>query len=135
LTAADPQHRITLLKPWVGIVDDDASLRVALARALRGNGIHAETFASAEDFLRRVEFGEPECLVLDIHLPGMSGFELQELLASRGAAPPTIFITGHDDVLLPRARVHGTSGHLRKPFDTGALVALIRPHLSVAILD
>jgi len=122
-------------EPWVGIVDDDASLRNALARALRWNGIRAETFESAEEFLRRDAAGEPECIVLDIHLPGISGFELQELLASRGVRPPIIFITGHDDALSQRAQVHGTSGHLRKPFDTGALVALIRPHLRAAILD
>ena len=131
----DPHQAISQLKPWVGLVDDDASLRAALARALRGHGIRAETFESAEEFLLRVDVGEPECIVLDIHLPGMSGFELQELLAARGAEPPIIFISGHDDVLSQRARVHGTSGHLRKPFDTGALVALIRPHLSAAILD
>ena len=131
----DPLQAISHHEPWVGIVDDDASLRTALARALRGNGIRAETFESAEEFLLRLNASAPECIVLDIHLPGMSGFELQELLAARGAEPPIIFITGHDDLLPQRARVHGTSGHLRKPFDTGALVALIRPNLPAAILD
>ena len=130
-----PHQPISHHEPWVGIVDDDASLRTALARALRGNGIRAQTFESAEAFLHRVDGGEPECIVLDIHLPGMSGFELQELLAARGAEPPIIFITGHDDLLAQRARVHGTSGHLRKPFDTAALVSLIRPHLRAVILD
>jgi FixJ family two-component response regulator len=129
----DPHHPISHHDSLVGIVDDDASLRTALARALRGNGIRSETFESAEEFLLRVDVGEPGCIVLDIHLPGMSGFELQELLAARGAEPPIIFITGHDEP--QRARVHGTSGHLRKPFDTGALVALIRPHLRAVILD
>lgn len=131
----DPHRPTSDHGPWVGIVDDDASLRSALARALRGNGIRAETFESAEEFLLRFETGEPGCIVLDIHLPGMTGFELQELLAARGAEPPIIFITGHDDALSQRARVHGTSGHLQKPFDTRALVALIRPHLRAAILD
>ena len=131
----DPHQPSGHHEPWVGIVDDDASLRIALARALRWNGIRAETFESAEEFLRRDDAREPECIVLDIHLPGMSGFELQELLASRGDEPPIIFITGHDDALSRRARVHGTSGHLRKPFDTRALVALIRPHLRATILD
>jgi FixJ family two-component response regulator len=65
----------------------------------------------------------------------MTGFELQDLLASRGAEPPIIFITGHDDELPQRARVHGTCGYLRKPFDTKALLALLRPHLRAALVD
>jgi len=119
---------------WVGIVDDDASLRIALARALRGNGIRAETFASAEEFLRRAVAGDPECLVLDIHLTGLSGFDLRDLLASRGGAPPIIFITAHDDMLSQQAHACGASGYLRKPFETTALVALVRPHLRTASL-
>ena len=120
---------------WVGIVDDDASLRSALARALRGIGIRTETFESAEEFLDRIVEGEPECIVLDIHLRGMSGFELQDFLASRSAAPPIIFITAHDEGFSPQARIHGACGYLRKPFDTNALVALIRPHLRGALMD
>ena len=121
----------TIQKPsWVGIVDDDASIRVALARALRGNGIHVETFGSAEEYLHRAVPGEPECIVLDIHLGESSGFDLQDQLTSEGAAPPIIFITGHDDTLPMRARCAAAGGYLRKPFDTSALVALLRPHLS-----
>jgi FixJ family two-component response regulator len=120
---------------WVGIIDDDASLRTALARALRGNGIRVETFGSAEEFLHRAIPGAPECIVLDIHLGGLSGFELQDLLASQGAPPPIIFITAHDDMLTQRARTHGACGYLRKPFDTSALVALLRPHLRFSSLE
>jgi FixJ family two-component response regulator len=131
----DARQPIDHQEPWVGIVDDDASLRTALARVLRGNGIRVEAFESAEEFLQRTVAGEPDCLVLDIHLAGISGFELQDLLASRGAEPPIIFITGHDDLLPERARIHRTSGLLRKPFDSNALVALIRRHLRAALLD
>ena len=119
---------------WVGIVDDDASLRTALARALRGNGIRVETFSSAEHYLQRSVAGEPECIVLDVHLGGMSGFDLQDLLTSEGIAPPIIFITAHDDLFSERARSNGSNGYLRKPFDTNALVALVRPHLRSALL-
>jgi FixJ family two-component response regulator len=119
---------------WVGIVDDDASLRTALARALRGNGIRVETFSSAEDYLQRSVVGEPECIVLDVHLGGMSGFDLQDLLISEGRAPPIIFITAHDDLFSARARSNGSGGYLRKPFDTSALVALLRPHLRSSTL-
>ena len=118
---------------WVGIVDDDPSLRVALARALRGHGIRAQTFESAEDFLHRSVGGAPECIVLDIHLGGMSGIELRNLLESRGTAPPIVFITGHDD-MLQSAGVDRTCGLLRKPFDTSALLALVRPHLRGALI-
>lgn len=114
---------------WVGVVDDDESIRVALARVLRGNGIQVETFGSAEEFLLRAVTGQPECIVLDVHLGEMSGFELRDRLASDGAPPPIIFITGHDDVPAARAKSGGGCGFLRKPFDTNDLVALLRPHL------
>ena len=113
---------------WVGIVDDDAALRTALARALRGNGICVETFASAEEFLHRPG-GQPDCIVLDIHLGGLSGFELQDLLTSRGDSPPIVFMTAHDDIPCERLRSRTACGYLRKPFETRALLALLRPHL------
>jgi len=117
------QHRP---ESWVGIVDDDASLRTALARALRVSGFRVEAFASAEEFLRRDVAGKPDCIVLDIHLGGLSGFDLQDLLAAEGAAPPIIFITAHDDMLAQRSRSHAACGYLRKPFDTDALLTLLR---------
>jgi len=117
---------------WVGIVDDDASLRAALARALRVNGIRVETFGSAEEFLQRDVAGNPECIVLDIHLGGLSGFDLRDLLEAKGCAPPIIFITAHDDMLAERARSGGAFGYLRKPFETQALVELLRQHLTDA---
>ena len=126
---ARPDVAETASQRWVGIVDDDTSLRSAVARALRVSGIRAETFASAEEFLDRDTPGEPECIVLDIHLAGLSGFELQDLLTSQGTSLPIIFITGHEDVLSQRARARGACGCLRKPFETNALVALLRPHL------
>jgi two-component system CheB/CheR fusion protein len=110
-------------------VDDDASLRSALARALRGSGIRAEVFGSAEEFLERKVRGVADCLVLDIHLGGLSGFALRDHLTAAGTAPPIIFITGHDDVFAERARASGACGCLRKPFDVCDLLALIEPHL------
>ena len=113
---------------WVGIVDDDASLRAALARALRGSGIRVESFGSAEEFLECGSLGAVDCIVLDIHLGGLSGFDLRERLMASGTVPPIIFITGHDDVFAARARESG-GGFLRKPFDVSELLALVRPHL------
>ena len=129
---ARPTRPADLQHSWVGIVDDDDSLRVALARALRVNGIRVETFASAEEFLERDVAGEPDCIVLDIHLGGLSGFDLQDLLAARGGAPPIIFITAHDDMLAERVRADASFGYLRKPFETNVLIALLRQHLSTS---
>ncbi|MFL5520071.1 MAG: response regulator transcription factor [Gemmatimonadales bacterium] len=115
---------------WVGIVDDDASIRRSLSRVLRLEGVCVETFASAEEFLARIALGAPQCLVLDVHLGALSGFDLQDRLTSEGAAPPIIFITAHGEIPSGRLAPHtGASGYLRKPFDTAALVALVRPFL------
>jgi FixJ family two-component response regulator len=113
---------------WVGIVDDDASIRGSLTRVMRMEGISVETFASAEEFLERIVHGPPDCLVLDVHLGELSGFDLQDYLTSKGGAPPIIFITAHDEI--PSSRLGsrtGASGFLRKPFEMAALIALVRP--------
>lgn len=116
---------------WVGIVDDDASIRLAVARFLRQHGIRVETFASPEAFLNRAVGGEPRCIVLDVQLGDSTGFELQDELTARGAAPPIIFITAHDDIPAGKLALRaGTSGFLRKPFSAGALLALVRQHLA-----
>jgi FixJ family two-component response regulator len=115
---------------WVGVVDDDASIRCSLARVLRGNGIRVETFCSAEAFLERTVAGEPQCIVLDVQLGAMSGFDLQDRLLSEGDPPPIIFISAHEGI--PPHRLvpgRGAAGYLRKPFDCDTLVALVRRHL------
>ena len=115
---------------WVGIVDDDASIRQSLARLFRGNGIRAVTFGSAEEFLRRTVAAEPRCIVLDVHLGGLSGLDLQARLAAEGNLTPVIFITAQELCLTELARRAGPCGYLRKPFDGDALIALVRPHLN-----
>jgi len=112
---------------WVGIVDDDRSIRRALARALVSNGMVARAFSSAEDYLAREPHENPCCLVLDVRLGGLSGIELHDRLDAEGSAPPTIFITAMEEMpatqLLGRA---GPSGFLRKPFATEELVGMVR---------
>ena len=123
--------RSTSLEPWVGIVDDDPSIRCSLARVFRADGIRVETFGSAEEFLDRTILSEPQCIVLDVHLGALSGFELQDRLAALGSSTPIIFITAHEEIPSSRlARRAGACGFLRKPFDTEALIALVRPFLS-----
>jgi FixJ family two-component response regulator len=110
----------------VYVVDDDGPLRRALERWLRSVGFAVETFASAEEFLAREPGVPPDCLLLDIRLGALSGFDLHDRLRAAGRAIPTIFITGHDDAgTRERARKAGAAGYVRKPFDDDALIAAI----------
>jgi FixJ family two-component response regulator len=113
---------------WVAIVDDDASVRSALARVLRTAGIPVETYATAHEYLSASpDRGEPACLVLDVHLGGMTGFDLHDRLLASGSAVSVLFITAHDDVPTSELeRRAGPDGYLRKPFDGDQLLALVR---------
>jgi FixJ family two-component response regulator len=113
--------------PRVSIVDDDLSVCRALRRLVQSAGYPVETFASAREFLDSSPSGRTACLVLDIHLDGMSGFELSEQLAENGTAIPIIFITAHDDApTRERIRRAGVAAYLLKPFDEQALLDAIR---------
>lgn len=101
----------------VYVVDDELSMRQALALLVRSIGISCETFASADEFLAAYRVGTPGCLVLDIRLPGMSGLQLQETLAQRGITIPIIMITGHGTIQMAvRAVKAGAFDFLEKPF-------------------
>jgi two-component system, LuxR family, response regulator FixJ len=114
--------------PIVCIVEDDTSLRDALARLLRGYGFEVEAFARPDEVLRRLEAGSLHCtvLVLDIHLDEMSGFDLHDRLTKMGVSIPTIFMTGGDDPS-HRERVSqiGATAYLVKPFEDLAFVDAI----------
>ena len=125
-----PSRKTVPTESWIGIVDDDASIRKSLARMFRGNGIRTVTFESAEEYLDHNVPEEPRCLVLDVHLGGLSGFELQARLAAEGKLTPVIFITAHELCSAELARCPGSCGYLRKPFDSDALISLVRPHLN-----
>ena len=115
----------------IGVVDDDASIVRALTRLLRAAGFSVKTFRSGEELLASRELATIECLVLDVHLGGLTGFDVQERLAAMPHACPIIFITAHDDVATgERARRSGTSQYLRKPFDESALIAAIETSLA-----
>lgn len=111
----------------IAIVDDDAGVRAALRRLLRSVGFAVTSYESAEAFLARSGGDEPHCLLLDINLGGMSGFDLQHHLLRSGAGIPVIFITGQDEPAI-REGVHqaGDVPCLRKPFEQGTLVDTIR---------
>ena len=113
--------------PLISIVDDDLSVRRALRRLLQSAGYSVEAFASAGEFLGSSPVGRTACLVLDIRLEGMTGFELQERLAADRAAIPTIFITAHDDApTRERVQRAGVAAYLPKPFDQSTLLAAIQ---------
>jgi len=113
--------------PTISIVDDDLSIRRALRRLVRSAGYPVETFASAHDYLDATPQARGGCLVLDIYMEGMNGFELQERLVSDRCSVPIIFISAHDDpTTRERIRKSGAAGYLSKPFDPEALLDEIR---------
>jgi len=117
-------------KPIVFVVDDDVWIRESLQTLLRDEGWHAETFASAQEFLDRPRAFVPSCLVLDISLPGINGLELQKRVAVERADMPIIFITGHGDIPMSvGAMKAGAVEFLTKPFNDEVLLAAIRQAL------
>ena len=112
--------------PLVVVIEDDPSFRRALSRALTLRGFRCDGYASAEEFLERGSPDATDCIVLDIHLGGMSGFELQAELTARPSSPAIIFITAFDDpATRERAREVGAVAYLQKPFDEQSLVEAI----------
>lgn len=107
--ASTPSRRIS-------IVDDDASIREALKSLMRSVQFNAEAFASAEEFLASERLNDTACLIVDVRLPGMSGFELQNHLKTERPGIPIIFITAHaDDASRQRALRGGAIELLSKP--------------------
>jgi len=103
--------------PVVCVVDDDASVREALASLFRSVGLEVATFANAADFLARDNADAPGCLVLDVRLPGVSGLDFQAQLAAMDNRLPIIFMTGHGDIPMSvRAMKAGALDFLSKPF-------------------
>jgi DNA-binding NtrC family response regulator len=113
--------------PQVYVVDDDLSVREALSSLIRSAGLSVRTFASASELLGRLEQEQPGCLVLDIQLPDISGFELQQRLATDDIQIPIIFLTGHGDIPMSvRAIKAGAVEFLTKPVDDEYLLEAIR---------
>jgi FixJ family two-component response regulator len=112
---------------YVGVVDDDESLRRSLARLLRAVGMQPITYASAEDFVADLKKPHFDCLVLDLQLPGMSGIELRNWLTTHSVTTPVLFVTAHDD---PKSRAHALAGpcagFFRKTDAGSGLVEAIR---------
>ena len=107
----------------ISIIDDDDSLRTALAGLVRSLGYRARAFASAEDFLAAGAAPLSACIVSDIHMPGLSGIELKQRLAQAGCVVPMIMITARSEAgLAERAIASGAFCLLQKPFAAEALI-------------
>jgi FixJ family two-component response regulator len=111
---------------WIAIVDDDPSVLKALTRLLRAHAYHARTYGSARDFLATLDAGLPECLIVDLQMPEMSGMELQQHLTRSGIQIPTIVITAHGNGgIRERCEAAGAMAFLRKPVQDTSLFAAI----------
>ncbi len=114
----------------VSIVDDDESLRRSLKNLLGSVGFRVETFASAEAFLQSIHQEQTGCLVLDLRMPGMNGFDLLRHLSGTGSRIPTVILTAHgDDDARQRSLQAGAVAFLTKPFDGNALLDAVRTAL------
>ena len=109
------------------VVDDDLSVREAVGRLIRSAGLDVKTFATAQEILANLAKEMPSCLVLDIQLPDLDGFELQDELARKDMPVPIIFLTGHGDIPMSvRAIKAGAVDFLTKPFNDEYLLEAIR---------
>lgn len=112
--------------PYVAIVDDEEPVRKALKRLLRASGLEAESFASGKDFLEASALRGPDCVLLDLHMPRMSGLQVLRALQAARRALPIVIITAHD---APETREQclaaGAAAYLRKPFEEHELLDTI----------
>ncbi len=110
----------------VAVVDDEEPIRKALGRLLRASGLVAECFPSGRAFLDAIVTSRPDCVILDLHMPGLGGLQVLEQLKSHPPSLPTIVITGHDE---PENQARCLSGgavaYLRKPLDDEMLLRTI----------
>jgi|SRR5882672_10405047 len=119
-------YQVAKKPPLIAVVDDDPFVRKALERLLRAAGLSVEAFASGVELLASADHHEPDCVVLDLHMPDVSGFEVQSRLARAHSGVPVVVITGHDT---PESRTRalggGAKSYLTKPVDDEALLKAI----------
>ncbi len=117
-------------KHLVAVIDDDDAFRTALVESLDSLGYVAEAYASADEFVAGDGEKSSDCIVTDIHMPGLSGIDLKLLLSARGSKTPVIMITARsDEGLEARALATGAICLLRKPFESSALIACLEKAL------
>ena len=110
----------------IAIVDDDEALREAMECFVQSLGHNVSTFGSAEEFLNSEQISRTSCLVTDLHMPGLSGLDLQDRLIAQGYRFPIIFITGYpDENARVRAMKAGAIAFLSKPFNADHLISYL----------
>ena len=115
----------------IAIIDDDEAVRTALRRLLRCARHKAEAYGSGREFLDDLDQHTPDCLVLDMQMPEMSGLQVQQHLSAIGAGVPVVMITGHDEAGAQEACLAaGASSYLRKPLDRSVLLEAIERAIS-----
>ena len=113
-------------RPLIAVVDDEASVRAALQRLIRAAGLNVKTFPSGIEVLEFMQKQRPDCIVLDLHMPNVNGFEVQRRMAECGMQVPVVVITGHDTPeSSARALAGGASAYLLKPVDDQMLLDAI----------
>ena len=110
----------------VAIVDDEEGIRKALGRLLRASGLEAESYASGQEFLDAAAALRPDCVVLDLHMPGLSGLQVLRKLKAAGQRLPIIIITAHDETQTrEQCLAEGARAYLRKPLEDRVLLNAI----------
>ena len=107
----------------LAVVDDDLDVRRAMGRFLRSYGHDVQAFESAEAYL--ADRCQPDCAILDIELPGLSGLELEQRMRQEGSRVPIVFVSAHDDLVARTRAVQPEAQFLRKPLDEAGLLAAI----------
>lgn len=117
--------------PFIAVVDDEEPIRKALKRLLRAAGLEAEGYASGQAFLDDAASRRPDCVLVDLHMPSMSGQQLLTHIRKMAGRPPVVVITAHD---APETRdeclAAGAAAYLRKPLDDRLLLNAINAALS-----
>jgi FixJ family two-component response regulator len=112
--------------PLIAIIDDEEPVRKALGRLLQSVGMAVRTYSGGAEFLAALRSNRPDCAVLDLHMPEMTGFDVLERIAGMDVPVPVVTITGHDTTdAEQRVLCHGASAYLRKPINGDVLVAAI----------
>lgn len=123
-------------RPLIAVVDDDPSFLRCMDRMLRVAGYRVSSFASPAEFLKSLSAGPPQFLVVDMHMPEMSGIELQDQLQAKGFSVPAILVTAHDTgQTREQAKRRGFSGLLLKPFDGEILLEAIQQLSGHSVTD
>ncbi|WP_130433014.1 response regulator transcription factor [Rivibacter subsaxonicus] len=117
---------MTSADPIIAVVDDESPVRTMLGRLLRLADYRVSAFASGEEFLASLAAQQPACAILDIHMPGLSGLEVQSRLRAAHMPIPVVFITASDDISLDRSASEiGAVRLLRKPFSSDELLEAV----------